>query len=307
MARPIWTGTLSFGLLHIPIRLYSGETSADLHLRMLDGRNRKPVRYERINSETGAEVPWKDVVKAFEYRKGSYVVLDAETLAAAAPEQRETIALETFVDVDRIDPRLYEKPYLIAPDRKADKPYVLLRETLKKQRKVGIAKVVIRTRQYLSMLTPIDDALVLILMRFPQELVDPGDYRLPDKTAKQLGISAKELDMARSLVDSMSGDWDPGAYRDDFRDRIKAYVAREAKKADRRKGKTKGSADDVSDDRAEMLAPTGNDDDFMTLLRESLKGQRSTTTAGRSQRSTTRRRSRSPASRSRSNKAGKSS
>src|SRR5690348_10083829 len=132
MARPIWSGTLSFGLLNIPVQLMSGERSTDLSFRMLDARDKSPIRYERVNAETGEEVPWKDVVKAFEYDKGSYVVLEQEDIREAAPESHDAIDVEAFVDAAEIGPQYFEKPYVLVPAQKAEKGYVLLRETLKK-------------------------------------------------------------------------------------------------------------------------------------------------------------------------------
>src|SRR5690606_19752895 len=134
---------------------------------MLDSRDRKPVRYERVNAETGEEVPWKDVVKAFEYDKGSYVVLEEDDIKAAAPESHETVEVETFVDAADIDPRFFEKPYVLVPAKKAGKGYVLLRGTLRGSNRVGIARVVIRTREYLAAVLPHGDALVLELLRYP--------------------------------------------------------------------------------------------------------------------------------------------
>src|SRR5271170_5840054 len=179
MARPIWNGTISFGLLNVPVQIYSGERTVDLHFRMLDSRDCKPIRYERVNSDTGEEVAWKDIVKAFEYRKGSYVVIPEQELRAAAPEATETIAIESFVERESISPTYFEKPYILVPGKKMEKGYVLLRETLKKSGRIGIGKVVIRTRQYLCALMPQQDALLLNLMRFPQELVQPDQFELP--------------------------------------------------------------------------------------------------------------------------------
>ena len=147
MARPIWTGSLSFGLLNIPVSLMSGERRTDLSFRMLDSRDKKPIRFERVNADTGEEVPWKDIVKAFEYDKGSYVVIEKEDIAAAAPESHESVDVETFVDAASINLRYFEKPYVLVPGKKAEKGYVLLRETLKNSGKVGIARVGIRTRE----------------------------------------------------------------------------------------------------------------------------------------------------------------
>lgn len=154
MARPIWTGTLSFGLLNVPVSLMSGERKVDLHFRMLDSRDKKPIRFERVNADTGDEVPWKEIVKAFEYDKGSYVIVEEQDIRSAAPESHETVEVETFVDAADIDPRYFEKPYILVPGKKAEKGYVLLRETLRDTGKVGIAKVVIRTREYLAAVMP---------------------------------------------------------------------------------------------------------------------------------------------------------
>src|SRR5690606_10147391 len=157
MARPIWTGNLSFGLLNVPVSLMSGARSNDISFRMLDARDRKPIRFERVNAETGEEVPWKEIVKAFEYDKGSYVVIEKADIAAASPETHESVEIEAFVDADAIDIRYFEKPYVLVPGKKAEKGYVLLRETLRKSGKIGVARVVIRTREYLSAVMPLGD------------------------------------------------------------------------------------------------------------------------------------------------------
>lgn len=267
MARPIWNGTISFGLLNVPVQLLAGERGVDLHLRMLDSRDKSPIRYERINAETGEEVPWKDVVKAFEYEKGSYVVVDEEDLRKSHPEATETVDIEAFVDRDSIDPRYFEKPYYLVPGKKAEKGYVLLREVLKKSKKIGIAKVVIRTRQYLSAVMPLEDALVLVLMRFPQELVDPDEYNLPDAAPAKYRISPKEVEMAASLVESMSADWKPADYKDDFREKLRKVINEQvAAKGKRRKGKPE-AAPVVANSSTNVV-------DFMALLKKSLAAKR---------------------------------
>ena len=136
MARPIWSGTLSFGLLNIPVSLMSGERRTNISFRMLDARDNTPIRYEGVNAETGEEVPWKDIVKAFEYDKGSYVVL--ADIRVAAPHSRDAIEVENFVDIHDIGSQYFEEPYVLVPARKAEKGYVLLREALPKTRKIGI-------------------------------------------------------------------------------------------------------------------------------------------------------------------------
>ena len=269
MARPIWTGTLSFGLLNVPVSLMSGERRIDLQFRMLDSRDRKPVRYERVNADTGEEVPWKDVVKAYEYDKGSYVVLEQEDIKAAAPESHETVEVEAFVDATQIDPRYYEKPYLLVPGKKAEKGYVLLRETLRSSGRVGIARVVIRTREYLSAVMPHGDGLVLMLLRWPQELVDPEDYKLPGESLAKYRISDKEVAMASQLIDSMSGDWNPDDYHDEFRTRLQAILRKRIKQ----KGGTAKVEDEVADTHEDAST---NVVDFMSLLQKSLDAKKRT-------------------------------
>lgn len=269
MARPIWTGTLSFGLLNIPVSLMSGERKLDLHFRMLDSRDKTPIRYERVNAETGEEVPWKDIVKAFEYDKGSYVVIEKEDIASAAPESHETVEVETFVDADAIAPAYYDKPYVLVPAKKAEKGYVLLRETLARTGQVGIARVVIRTREYLAAVIPQDDALLLMLLRYPQELVDPNDYRLPEGSSKDYRITTKELDMASQLIKSMSGKWKPGDFHDEFRERLQAVIEK--------KMKSKGAKVQADEPEHEASGDsTTNVVDFMSLLKKSIDSNKRT-------------------------------
>ena len=263
MARPIWTGTLSFGLLNIPVSLMAGERRTDISFRMLDSRNNAAVRYERVNAETGEEVPWKEIVKAFEYSKGSYVVIEEEDFKRAAPEGREAVEMQAFVDEDEIDTRYFEKPYVLVPGKKAEKGYVLLRETLKDLGRVGIGRVVIRTREYLCMVKPQDDALVLMLLRFPQELVDLEDYALPEGAASEYRISKPEMEMAKKLVDSLSGEWKPDEYKDEFRERLKKVIDERLKE--------KGATTRIDDDDEEPAEDAAtNVVDFMALLEQSL-------------------------------------
>ena len=264
MARPIWTGNLSFGLLNVPVSLMPGTRSTDLSFRMLDARDRKPIRYERVNAETGEEVPWKDIIKAFEYDKGSYVVIEKEDIASAAPETHESVEIEAFVDVDAIDIRYFEKPYVLVPGKKAEKGYVLLRETLAKAKKVGVARVVIRTREYLCAVRPLGEALVLVMMRYPQELVDPDDYKLPQGKSGDYRVTAKEIEMATQLVESMATEWSPGDYHDEFRERLSGII--------RKRIKQKGATTKVVDESEETREGAAtNVVDFVALLQKSLR------------------------------------
>ncbi|MDH5828943.1 Ku protein [Luteimonas sp. M1R5S18] len=276
MARPIWTGNLSFGLLNVPVSLMSGTRSNDLSFRMLDSRDRKPIRFERVNADTGEEVPWKEIVKAFEYDKGSYVVIEKSDIASAAPESHESVEIEAFVDQESIDVRFFEKPYVLVPGKKAEKGYVLLRETLRKAKKIGVARVVIRTREYLSAVMPQGDALILMLMRYPQELVDPAEYKIPEGKAGDYRVSAKELEMATQLVDSMAAKWNPGDYHDEFRERLAEII--------RKRIKSKGATTQVLEEPEPQEDAATNVVDFVSLLQKSLKDNTRTPakkTAGR--------------------------
>lgn len=258
MARPIWNGTLSFGLLNIPVAVMSAERSNDLHFRMLDARNNKPIRYERVNADTGREVPWKDVIKAFEYRKGNYVVLKPEDIKGAAPESHESVDLETFVEAGAIGPEYFEKPYYLVPGKRAEKGYVLLRQTLEKTGRIGVGRVVIRTREYLCAVMPRGKALLLNLLRYPSEVVAQSEYDFP-ATAKRVGRS--ELAMAEKLVETLSGEWKPGDFKDEFRERLKKVIARRLK--------NKKTVEVEPEEEAPEETST-NVVDFVALLKQSL-------------------------------------
>ncbi|HEU4662912.1 MAG TPA: Ku protein [Dokdonella sp.] len=258
MARPIWNGTLSFGLLNIPVAVMSGERSTDLHFRMLDARDNKPIRYERVNADTGHEVPWKDVVKAFEYRKGSYVVLEPEDIKGAAPESHESVDLETFVEADAIGPEYFEKPYYLVPGKRAEKGYVLLRQTLEKTGRIGIGRVVIRTREYLCAVLPRGKALLMNLLRYPSEVIPQSAYDFP-ATAKR--VSRSELAMAEKLVETLSGEWKPADFKDEFRERLEKVIAKRLK--------SKKTVEVEADDEAPAETST-NVVDFVSLLKQSL-------------------------------------
>ena len=273
MARPIWTGTLSFGLLNVPIRLMTAERRVDLHFRMLDQRNNQPVRYERVNAESGEEVPWKDIVKAYEYSKGNYVVLEESDIRSAAAEAHETVEIDTFIDAGQLTPAYFEKPYFLVPGKKAEKGYVLLRETLKRTGKIGIARVVIRTREYLCAVMPQDEALMLILLRFPQELVSEEEYALPDKAISDYRISDRELEMAGELIESMSGKFEPENYRDEFRDRLTAVIEQRLK--------SKGVTTTLEEEEPAHANATTNVVDFMALLKKSIEGKQRTPAKGK--------------------------
>src|SRR6478609_8605809 len=271
-ARPIWTGTLSFGLLNVPVQLMTGERRSELHFRMLDGRNNAAVKYERKNAETGEDVPWNEIVKAYEYEKGNYVVLEPEDIKNASPTGRESVEIETFVDGESIPPQYYDKPYVLVPGKKAEKGYVLLRETLKETGKVGIGRVVLRTKEYLCAVLPQDDALVLEILRFEEEIVDASEYKLPSGKTAEYRVNDKELKMAKQLIDSMSDAWNPSEFKDQFSERLHKVIE------ERMKQKGLVSHIEGKNEDADEAATT-NVVDFMSLLQKSLASNKRTPAA----------------------------
>ena len=224
MARGLWKGAISFGLVNVPVELHSAKRrSAELDMTMLDKRDLAPVGYKRVNKSTGKEVAWGDVVKGYEYQDGDYVVLSDEDFRRANPEAAKTVDILAFVELAEIQPQYFDTPYYLKPEKRGEKPYALLRDTLQKAGKAGIASVVIRTKQYLAALVAQDELLVLNTLRYADELKDPAGLEIP-----KARVSAKELDMAMRLVEDMADDWHPGKYKDTYRDdllkRIKEKV-----------------------------------------------------------------------------------
>jgi DNA end-binding protein Ku len=224
--RAIWKGHISFGLVNVPVSLYSAEQRGDLSFHMIDSRDFARVRYERVNADTGEEVPWDQVVKGYEFDEGSYVVMQQEELAQVAPEASQTVEIDAFVDLSEIDVMYFDKPYYLEPGKKGEKGYALLREVLRESGKVGIARVVIRTRQYIAAMAPRGRALVLTLLRYHQELASPEELNLPADDLAKAGVSKAELTLARTLVDSMAKDWDPEEYHDEYREALMAWINR---------------------------------------------------------------------------------
>ncbi len=229
MSRPIWKGHISFGLINIPVTLYSAEKKFDLSFRLIDSRNKAGIRYERINEVTGEEVPWNKVVKGYEYNKNNYVLLTDEDFKHADLKAFQSIEIENFVDRSAVDLLFFEKPYFITPQKKAEKGYVLLREVMRNSKKMGIAKVVIRTRQYMCAIYPCCDALVLNILRYNQALRDPSEFDLPGRDLKSFHVSPQELDMAEKFVASMTAEWKPTSYHDDYHDNLLKWIEKKAK------------------------------------------------------------------------------
>jgi DNA end-binding protein Ku len=257
MARSLWKGAISFGLVNVPVELHSAQKrSAELDLTMLDKRNLAPVGYKRVNKQSGKEVPWKEVVKGYEYKDGEFVVLSDEDFRRANPEATKTIDIHAFVDLALIQPQYFDTPYYLLPEKRGAKAYALLRETLQKSGKAGIATVVIRTKQYLAALVAQDDLMVLNTLRYAAELKEPSELKAP-----KAKVTGKELDMALRLVKDMEDEWRPKKFHDSYREDILKRVKEKVKAGETEeitapeKGKEKG---------AEVI-------DLMTALKKSVE------------------------------------
>lgn len=222
--RVIWKGSVGFGLVHIPVALYAAEQREELALSMVDRRDAAPIGYQRINKHTGEEVPWEDVVKGYEYEPDRYVLLGSEDFRSANRQASRSADIFAFVDASEIPLPFYDRPYYLEPLQTGDKVYALLRETLRRTGKVGLAKVVLRNRQHLAVLLPYQSILVLNLLRFATELREPSRYRVPSDDIAALGITRKELEMAQRLVEDMVEPWQPELYTDDYRNDLMALV-----------------------------------------------------------------------------------
>jgi len=220
MARAIWKGSISFGLVNIPIALYPATRREELKFRLLRKSDLSPVNYKRVAEKDGREVSWDQIVKGYEYEKGKYVVLKDEDFQRVDLEATQTVDIKDFVDQEEIDPMFFYKPYYLEPQKGGDKAYALLRDSLKDTNKVGVAKVVIKTRQYLAGVKPEDGVLILELMHFADELADPEKLYLP----KKMEVGKREMNMARSLIDGMTSKWEPKKYKDDYREALMEVI-----------------------------------------------------------------------------------
>jgi DNA end-binding protein Ku len=269
--RAIWKGSISFGLVNIPIALYPATRREDLKFRLLRGSDLSPVNYKRVAEKDGKEVPWDQIVKGYEYEKGKFVVLNDKDFQRVDLEATQTVDIQDFVDVEEIDPMYFYKPYYLEPQKGGDKAYVLLRETLAKTNKVGIAKVIIKTRQYLAGVKPLEHALVLELMHFAEELADPAKLNVPKRSAEP---GKREIDMAEALVESMSAEWDPTKYKDDYRDALLDVIEE----------KVESGGKEIAEKPKEKK-PSSKVIDLVAVLRESLakaQGEGKKKRAGRS-------------------------
>jgi len=262
-ARTIWKGAISFGLVHIPVGLHTATTESGVDFDWLDKRSMDPVGYKRINKRTGKEIDKDNIVKGVAYEDGKYVIVSPEEISEAYPRTTQTIEIQQFVDAGAVPFVYLERPYYVAPINKGHKVYALLRDTLAKTGKIGIAKVVIQTKQHLAALIPSGDALVLNLMRWGDEVKSVEGLDLPKAGAKNMTPNASEMTMAKLLVDDMSGEWDPEQYKDEFKAAVMELVEQKA---------NAGETETVIEPQESSPAYADNVIDLTELLQRSLKG-----------------------------------
>jgi DNA end-binding protein Ku len=255
--RSIWTGTISFGLVTIPVKLYSGSQSNSLDLDMLRKSDLCPVKYKRVCADDQEEIPYEEIVKGFEYSDGNYIVLSDEDFQNANVEQTKRIDITDFVKETEIDSRFFEKPYFLEPQKAGEKPYALLREALKKSKKVGIANYVLRNRGRIGVVKPVGNAIVLNQMRYADEIRNHEELNLPDIKA----VKEKEIELALTLIDQWTTKFDPEKYKDTYIEDLKKIIDQKAKG---RQPKAKGKAPQPT----KVV-------DMMGLLKKSLKEKKS--------------------------------
>ncbi len=264
MARAIWKGAISFGLVHIPVSLTTAVSSERIDFDWLDKRSMDPVGYKRINKVTGKDIDKDNIVKGVEYEKGRYVVISEDEIRKARPEATQTIDIFSFVTAGEIPLQAFETPYYLAPDKRGGKVYALLRQTLDSTGKVALARVVLHTQQHLALIRPLDDALVMITLRWPSQVRGLEGLEL-DSSVTDAKIDKRELQMAKRLVEDMSGTWTPEEYQDDFKQTILDLVEEKASKG---KIATVTSVDEQGEHKGADII------DLTDLLKRSLAGKK---------------------------------
>ncbi len=263
MPRAVWKGAISFGLVYIPVQMYSAAHSNTLDLDFLDKRDFSPVGYQRINKRTGKVVDWGDIVKGYQYEKGQYVALSDEDFRKANVKATQTIEIQQFVEAGSIPSEFYETPYYLEPAKGGAKVYALLREALKRTGRVAVATFVMRGRQHLAALYPSGKALVLNTLRFSEEIADSDKLELPAAGEKATGLNAKELAMAERLVEEMAGKWNPDAYGDTYRHDLMQRIEEKIRKRETHKL--------TPDEKTREPRKSAQVIDLMEVLRKSLK------------------------------------
>jgi DNA end-binding protein Ku len=228
MARAIWSGAISFGLVNIPVKLFSAVSRKTVRFHQLDREDNQRISQKRVNPRTGEEVPYENLVKGYEIGPDRYVVITPEELDGLAPEKTRTIDIEDFVDLEEIDPIFYDHPYYLVPDSGAEKAYKLLLDAMREANKVAIARVVIRSKENLVAIRPRDDVLTMETLLFGDEVIQPDKLDGLPEAKGQKKTSKRELEMAQQLIDSLSSEFDPDKYRDEYRDRVLDMIERKS-------------------------------------------------------------------------------
>lgn len=266
MPRVVWKGAIVFGLVHIPVSLYPASSAKGLDLDLLDKRDFAPVGYQRINKKSGQPVASENIVKGYQYEDGQYVVVSDEDIRQANVEATQTVDIQSFVDAAAVPPYYFDTPYYLEPGRRGEKGYALLRETLRKTNRVGLAKVVIRVRQHLAAVVPFGEVLLLNTMRYADEIRAASELKLPAGDLDKVGVSKRELEMAERLVEDMSEDWAPEQYHDTYREDLLARIEAKIEK---------GQTHEVTAAEEGAPAPTGGEVvDLMAMLKRSLEVKR---------------------------------
>ena len=269
MPRALWKGAISFGLVNIPVELYSAEERKEFSFSMLDKRDLSPVGNKRYSKNSGKEVEWENIVKGYEYEKGQYVVLSDEDFRRANVKASQTVDIKAFVPAAEIPAQYYETPYFLAPGKRGEKVYALLRETLRSTGRVAIAQVVIRTTQHLAAVVVSDRALMLITMRYQDELRDHQAIELPPAGLKSAGVTAKEVELAKRLIDDMSVQWDPSEFEDTYHEDLMRRIQEKIKRGE--------TAEITEPEKERKSAPrSAQIIDLTELLKKSLRGGKST-------------------------------
>jgi DNA end-binding protein Ku len=264
----IWTGSISFGLVNIPVSLVTAEQRDDLDFTLLDKRDSSPIGYQKISKRTGKPVPGDRIVRGVEQADGRYVVVSDTDLRRASPERTQRIDILAFVEATAIPPLYFDRPYYLEPARGGERGYALFREALRRSGKLAVASVVVKTRQHLAAVLVYDRVLVLDVLRYASELRDPAKLRVPGPTLKALRISDRELKMAERLVAEMTEDWDPKKYHDEYRDELLAFIKKRGRAGQltsapetEEKPATRKRADviDIAELLKRSLAKTGED------------------------------------------------
>lgn len=262
MASRLWTGSISFGLVNIPVSLVTAEVRDELDFTLLDERDDSPIGYQKISKRTGKPVPNERIVRGFEYQDGRYVIVSDADLRKASPERTQRIDILSFVEAGEIPPIYFDRPYYLEPGRGGERGYALFREALRRTGKVAIASVVVKTRQHLAAVLVQDNVLVLDLLRYAAELRDPSRLRVPGSNLKALKMTAREIEMAERLIAEMTEHWKPEQYRDEYRDELLAFIKKRGR-AGKLKAAPEAPEEPSRPKRAEVI-------DIADLLQKSL-------------------------------------